>query len=369
MNKIFILLATVLFSFIGLNAQDGLPPNPVPGKCYVKCTTADEFKNETVKVMTAPAYQKLTVVPAEYKTVEERVMVKPATKKFIYHPAVFTTYTDDYEAVQPYNKLAVVPTTLKASSETIVVSPKSAGWEYGAKSPDCSSPNPEDCRVLCYVEYAEVKETIPTKVIDVAAATKSTVIPGKSATVTKQKITKDAYVEEIEIPAEYKTITKKVLVKDETSTSVDVAAVYENVTKEVLVKKGGVTVWEEIACELTEFNIINIYYEFNSAKLTPASKKVIDEKLYKLLAAKPNISIELNSHTDSRGSSAANLALSQARAKSVVDYLVSQGIKKSRLVSKGYGESKLVNKCADGVSCTEEQHQKNRRTEFRVISK
>ena len=369
MKKIFLLVATALVSFASVNAQDGLPSNPEPGKCYVKCTTPDEFKTETVRIMTAPAYKKITVVPAEYKTVEERVMVKPATKKFIYHPAVFETYTEEYESVQPYNKLAVVPTTLKSSSETIVVSPKSAGWEYGAKSPDCASPNPEDCRVICYVEYPEVTETIPTKVVDVPAATKSTVIPGKTSKVTKQRITKEAYVEEIEIPAEYTTITKRVLVKDETTTSVDIPAVYEDFTKEVLVKKGGVTVWEEVDCKLTEFNIIPIYYELNSANLTAASKKTIDEKLYKLLVEKPNISIELNSHTDSRGSASANQSLSQARAQSVVNYLVAKGINKNRLVAKGYGETRLVNGCSDGVSCTEAQHQQNRRTEFRIISK
>ena len=82
-----------------------------------------------------------------------------------------------------------------------------------------------------------------------------------------------------------------------------------------------------------------------------------------------NISIELNSHTDSRGSSSANQTLSQARAQSVVNYLVAKGINKNRLVAKGFGETKLVNKCADGVTCTEAQHQQNRRTEFRIISK
>ena len=89
--------------------------------------------------------------------------------------------------------------------------------------------------------------------------------------------------------------------------------------------------------------------------------------MYKLLTAKPNIRIELNSHTDSRGDANVNKSLSQARANSVKSYLISRGINKSRLVSNGYGETRLKNNCADGVKCSEAQHQKNRRTEFRVV--
>lgn len=369
MKKVFTFLFASSMIFGGVIAQDQLPSNPTPGKCYVKCVTPDEYKTETVKIMTAPAYKKLKVVPAEYKTVEEKVLVKPATKKFIYHPAVFETYYEEYESLQPHNKLAVVPAKFGEGSETYVAAPKSAGWEYGAKSPDCASPNPEDCRVICYVEYPEITKTVNTKTLAADASTKSTTVPGATSKVKKQRIVKDAYVEEIEIPAEYTTITKKVLVKDEFTTEETVPAVYETFEKEVLVKKGGVTVWEEVACELTQFNILPIYYELGSARLTADSKKIIDQKLYALMVEKPNISIEINSHTDSRGSAASNQTLSQARAQSVVNYLVSKGINKNRLVAKGFGETKLTNGCADGVNCSEAQHQKNRRTEFRIISK
>ena len=85
------------------------------------------------------------------------------------------------------------------------------------------------------------------------------------------------------------------------------------------------------------------------------------------MKAKPGIRIELNSHTDARGSASANQDLSQRRAQSVVDYLVSKGISKNRLVANGFGETKLKNGCADGSECTEDQHAQNRRTEFRVL--
>ncbi len=369
MKKIFILLAPAMMFLSNAIAQDGLPPNPEPGKCYVKCVTPDEYKMETVKIMMAPAYKKLKVIPAEYKTVEERVEIKPATKKYIYHPAVFETYYEDYESKQASTKLAIVPASLTKSSETIITYPKSAGWEYGAKSPDCASPNPNDCRVLCYVEYPEQTKTIETQVLANNVSTKSTPVPNQMSKVKKQRITKDAYTEEVIIPAEYTTITKTVLVKDETTTEETVPAVYDTFEKEVLAKKGGVSIWEEVDCKLTQFNIIPIYYELGSSRLTTASKKTIDEKLYTLLTEKPNISIELNSHTDARGSASSNQTLSQSRANSVVAYLVAKGINKNRLVAKGFGESKLVNGCKDGVTCTETQHQQNRRTEFRIISK
>ncbi len=79
-----------------------------------------------------------------------------------------------------------------------------------------------------------------------------------------------------------------------------------------------------------------------------------------------DLTIEIGSHTDSRGSDSYNLKLSQARAQSVVDYLVLKGVAKDRLVAVGFGETKLVNNCANGVNCTEEEHQKNRRTTFRI---
>jgi outer membrane protein OmpA-like peptidoglycan-associated protein/tetratricopeptide (TPR) repeat protein len=80
----------------------------------------------------------------------------------------------------------------------------------------------------------------------------------------------------------------------------------------------------------------------------------------------PSIIVELDTHTDSRGSASYNLKLSDRRAKSSAEYVAKHGIAKERIVGKGYGESKLLNECADGVKCTEEQHQVNRRAEFKV---
>lgn len=108
-----------------------------------------------------------------------------------------------------------------------------------------------------------------------------------------------------------------------------------------------------------------ILYDLNSAALRPESKDSLNG-LIQTLRDNPNITIELMSHTDSRGSAKSNIDLSQRRAQSVVNYLIEQKIDPSRLSAKGYGETRLLNKCKDGVKCTEEEHQINRRTEFRI---
>ncbi|MCY7362295.1 MAG: OmpA family protein, partial [Ignavibacteria bacterium] len=88
--------------------------------------------------------------------------------------------------------------------------------------------------------------------------------------------------------------------------------------------------------------------------------------LVKIMKDNPTIKVELGSHTDTRGSDSYNVKLSQRRADSAVKYIISKGIDRSKITAKGYGESKLINKCKNGVKCTEAEHQENRRTEFTV---
>ncbi len=115
-----------------------------------------------------------------------------------------------------------------------------------------------------------------------------------------------------------------------------------------------------------EIVIPNIYYDYNKATLREESKLVLDSILI-FFSDNKDLAIEIGSHTDSRGSDVYNEKLSQARAQSVVDYLIMKGVAESRLTAKGYGETKLTNQCANGVECTEEEHQKNRRTTFRIL--
>lgn len=119
----------------------------------------------------------------------------------------------------------------------------------------------------------------------------------------------------------------------------------------------------------TTQNIVfqNIYYDYNSAQLTPEATKELD-KVTSLLQNNGALIVELGSHTDSRGSAGSNMQLSQARAESAVNYILSSGaIDRTRLKAKGYGESKLANKCEDGTPCSEAEHLRNRRTELKII--
>jgi len=117
----------------------------------------------------------------------------------------------------------------------------------------------------------------------------------------------------------------------------------------------------------------NIFYDYNKATLRDASKNELD-RLAKLLLENPTIKIELSAHTDSRGGDKYNEDLSQKRAQSCVDYLIKAGIATDRLVSKGYGEQKLIITDAEIAKLKfedekEDAHQQNRRTEFKILSK
>lgn len=110
----------------------------------------------------------------------------------------------------------------------------------------------------------------------------------------------------------------------------------------------------------------DIYYDFDKWNIRPESEPEL-KKLLGFLEENPDAIVEIGSHTDARAPFEYNIKLSQRRAQSVVDWLISHGISKSRLKAKGYGETQPVNGCTDGVPCSEYEHQRNRRTEFRVV--
>ena len=129
--------------------------------------------------------------------------------------------------------------------------------------------------------------------------------------------------------------------------------------REVAIKKG---------MDLAKvFEIKEIKFDYNKANIRPDAAVELT-KIVEVMREYPKMKIDIRSHTDSRGADSYNLKLSDRRAKSTLDWIVKQGIDKKRLKAKGYGETRLINRCSNGVPCTEEEHQENRRSEFIVIS-
>ncbi|WP_405368837.1 MULTISPECIES: OmpA family protein [unclassified Nonlabens] len=349
-------------------AQD-LPTNPEPGKCYVRCTTPDVYENETISLVATPAYKTLKVVPATYETVTERVLVKEASKKLRVIPATYKTETRTYLKKQAGSTISITPATFGKTTETVEVKPAYAQWEMSSVPPaECTSSNPDDCRYWCYKGYPAEYTTVSLTTLASDASFNRTPVAEQSGTYTVRVVDQPARVEEIEIPAEYANITKTVLKSDASTTENVVPSTSKSVSRERLVSKGGLTVWSEVDCKLVEYNGLAINWATGSSTLTAADKREIDAKLLSALNSTAGSKVEVASHTDSKGSRTSNQALSERRAQSVANYLISKGINASRIVANGYGETRLKNRCADGVSCTEREHRANRRTEFRLIN-
>ncbi|WP_366183060.1 OmpA family protein [Flavobacterium ovatum] len=151
---------------------------------------------------------------------------------------------------------------------------------------------------------------------------------------------------------EYTTKEEKITVdKDQGKTKLDIAL--EKITCKVA-----------IGDDLGKcFGIKMIYFDFDKSDIRPEAALDL-EKILDVLKQYPNMKLDIRSHTDSRGSFKYNEALSDRRVKSTIAWLIKNGINSNRFIGRGYGEYELVNKCSDGVNCTEEEHQLNRRSEF-----
>ncbi|MDP2890434.1 MAG: OmpA family protein [Bacteroidota bacterium] len=118
--------------------------------------------------------------------------------------------------------------------------------------------------------------------------------------------------------------------------------------------------------QVIELEYIN--YELDKSDVGKEMMATLD-KLIALLAEFPDLEIRIESHTDSRGSDEYNMLLSKKRARAAFDYVVSKGVDPNRLLYQGYGETRLLNNCGNGVPCAEEQHEVNRRSIVKVVRK
>jgi len=275
----------------------------------------------TKRIVTTPATTRAIDIPEVVKQVKRRVMVTPPTTRVIEVPAVSKTMKRTVMVTPPTTRVIDIPAVTKTITRRVIT--------------------PETTRLV---------ET-----------------PQKTKTMERIVMVTPPTTRAIPVPEQRSTLKKTVLSADSRIVETPVAPVSKTVTKEVLQTKGGLTTWKEVDCKLVDnYNDLNINWDLNSATLTPAARAEIDAKLLPVLAN--GVSVEIASHTDSRGSKASNRSLSERRAQAVTNYLISKGINSSRIVSNGYGETRLANRCSDGVSCTEREHLTNRRTQFRVIN-
>jgi outer membrane protein OmpA-like peptidoglycan-associated protein len=140
------------------------------------------------------------------------------------------------------------------------------------------------------------------------------------------------------------------------------------IEKSTMGLKTSQTIYADIAmiCKGDIIRIDNIYYDLDKSAIRPDAAAELDKTL-EVFKKYPTLKVELRSHTDCRAPDDYNMKLSQRRAQSAVNYLISRGVDSKNLVAKGYGETLPVNKCVDGVPCSEPEHQANRRTEFRIL--
>jgi outer membrane protein OmpA-like peptidoglycan-associated protein len=141
-------------------------------------------------------------------------------------------------------------------------------------------------------------------------------------------------------------------------------------------KEGSYKVHNDLDISLTKIKVgedlskiidINpIYFDVNKAIIKPEAALELD-KIVSIMNENPNMVVELGSHTDARGSAKSNKSLSDRRAESSANYIKERITNPSRISGRGYGEERLVNGCSDGVTCTKDEHQLNRRTEFIIV--
>ncbi len=122
------------------------------------------------------------------------------------------------------------------------------------------------------------------------------------------------------------------------------------------------TIWMNIIVN-KKIALKNIYYDFDKWNILPDAAQELD-LLISLMKENPEMKVELSSHTDDRGSEPYNMRLSQLRAQSAVDYIISKGVDQSRIKGTGYGKTQLIHKGVNGLKCTPEQNRENRRTEI-----
>ena len=382
-------LVSVLVLIWSSVISQNTPENPIPDKCYFKTAVEDELVEIADTIVIRPSFRKLIAVAATYKYIDVEVIVKDSLKKSPLSPVTYDT-VDVNISCEEANQLSkpfdsknivyvnynIIPAKFKNDTIQIELSPMLRRSGLKLKI-DCSSTNIDDCFVPCQQDCLGTKLSMPIFTLVSESAVEELPLPCYGLSYKKQVLKSPLSEVEVDMPAEYAIVKRKVIDQPARVIEEIIPAQTKIVWRKIVSKsiasdsirsKDRIVKWQEIDCKTSDSGILlSLNYELNSMLLTVDLKSWIDSELSSPMTNMQEMKLEINAHTDSRGDDNYNLLLSLQRAQAVVDYLASKGISKSRLVAKGFGESKLKNNCSNGVDCSEEQHQENRRTEFRII--
>lgn len=207
------------------DANENLPPNAEPGKCYARCFIADQFEFKEEMVIDKPVSYRTQTIPAKYRTVFDTVTTRAASIRYVEVPAVYENITEE-----------------------IMVSPASEKWVKSTADAGCLSANPADCQVMCLQQ-----------------------VPSVYKKVTRRVMKSPSYKNEVPVPSEYKIVSRQVVDVPAQQVQIEIPATYKKMVRKELAKKGGYSEWREILCSqnLTVQRILSIQQALKAAGYNP----------------------------------------------------------------------------------------------------
>ena len=239
-------------AFAAPDAGD-LPPNAVPGHCYGKVLSPEQYENYTENVVQTAARTELRIIPAVTQEIEQRVVATEAYTTYETVPATYRTVTETITVRPATTRKVTVPAVYGTETEQVLVRAAHTVWKRGAPGPhDIVVPGSLHAvatgEVLCLVEVPAEYRTITRQVVKQAETTREEVIAAETTTVTRQVIDQAARVIEHQVPATYKTIRVTTVVQPERTETIDIPATYTTVTKQRIVSQSHFE-WQEVNCQ------------------------------------------------------------------------------------------------------------------------
>lgn len=232
---------------VASSGGEAAPINARAGECYARVVNPPIFASSTEQVLAKAASERVEVIPAEFKYIDEPVLVKPASKKIVeVIPAVFRTVEESVLVKTASEKIEEIPATYRIVEEKQLVKPATTMWKKG-RGPIEKMDNLSG-EIMCLVEVPAEYRIVRTKVLATPAEVKRTPVPSEYTVVKRQELVKPAEVREIDLPAEYKTVKVLKMVTPPQEQRIPIPAEYQTIEKQVLVKEG-TAAWKSILCE------------------------------------------------------------------------------------------------------------------------